>query len=82
MICFIKIEIKTNIIKNSITAKVKNPNKMSVWKVNRTTNSSDQIPYGLAYSPIFGTRIEDDIIVTKNGAEILNKTSKEFQVIS
>ena len=56
------VRLIATISKNTITAKVKNPNKMSVWKVNRTTNSSDQIPYGLAYSPIFATRIEDEII--------------------
>lgn len=37
---------------------------------------------GIYVPDIGGVRIEDDIIVTKNGAEILNKTSKEFQVIS
>lgn len=56
------IRLISTISKNTITAKVKNPTKMAAWKVNRTTNNSDQIPYSLAYSPIFGTRIEDNII--------------------
>ena len=37
---------------------------------------------GIYVKDVGGVRIEDDIIVTKDGAEILNKTSKEFQVIS
>ena len=37
---------------------------------------------GVYVQDIGGVRIEDDIIVTKDGSEILNKTSKEFQVIS
>jgi Xaa-Pro aminopeptidase len=37
---------------------------------------------GIYVPDVGGVRIEDDIIVTKNGAQILNKTSKEFQVIS
>ena len=37
---------------------------------------------GIYVKDIGGVRIEDDIIVTKDGSEILNKTSKEFQVIS
>ena len=37
---------------------------------------------GIYVKVIGGVRIEDDIIVTKDGSEILNKTSKEFQVIS
>ena len=37
---------------------------------------------GIYVPDIGGVRIEDDVIVTKNGAEILNKTSKEFQIIS
>ena len=37
---------------------------------------------GIYVKDIGGVRIEDDIIVTNDGAEILNQTSKEFQVIS
>ena len=31
---------------------------------------------------IGGVRIEDDVVVTDNGYEVLNKTSKDFTVIS
>ena len=37
---------------------------------------------GIYVKDIGGVRIEDDIIVTNDGAKILNQTSKEFQVIS
>jgi Xaa-Pro aminopeptidase len=37
---------------------------------------------GIYVKNIGGVRIEDDIIVKENGAKILNKTSKEFQIIS
>ena len=37
---------------------------------------------GIYVKDIGGVRIEDDIIVTNDGAEILNQTSKKFQVIS
>ena len=37
---------------------------------------------GIYVKNIGGVRIEDDIIVKEDGAEILNKTSKEFQIIS
>ena len=28
-----------------------------------------------------GVRIEDDVVITKSGCEILNKTSKELKII-
>jgi Xaa-Pro aminopeptidase len=37
---------------------------------------------GIYVKDIGGVRIEDDIIVKEGGAEILNKTSKELQIIS
>ena len=37
---------------------------------------------GIYVKNVGGVRIEDDIIVKENGAEILNKTSKELQIIS
>lgn len=37
---------------------------------------------GIYVKDIGGVRIEDDIIVKEDGAEILNKTSKELQIIS
>jgi len=37
---------------------------------------------GIYVKDIGGVRIEDDIIVKEEGAEILNKTSKELQIIS
>jgi len=53
------LQFNATISKNVVTNKVKNATKMSVWRVSRSTNQSDQIPFGLAYSPIYGTRIED-----------------------
>ena len=53
------VRFNAAISKNVVTEKVKNANKMAVWKVNRTTKSSDQVQYGLAYSNIYGIRIED-----------------------
>ena len=53
------IRLIASISKNVVFQKVKNATKMAVWRVSRSTNQSDQIPFGLAYSPIFGTRIED-----------------------
>jgi hypothetical protein len=47
------------ISKNVTTPKVKNAIKMGVWKINKTLKSSDQIQYGLTYSNLYGTRIED-----------------------
>jgi hypothetical protein len=56
------LRLNTSISKNVVFQKVKNATKMSVWRVSRTTNQSDQIPFGLAYSPLYGTRIEDSDI--------------------
>lgn len=53
------VRLNAVISKNVVTPKVKNSNKMAVWKFNKTSRSSDQIQYGLTYSNIYGTRIED-----------------------
>jgi hypothetical protein len=53
------VRFNAAISKNVVTEKVKNANKMGVWKVSRTNKSSDQIQYGLSYSNIYGIRIED-----------------------
>jgi len=53
------IRFNAAISKNIVVEKVKNANKMRIWKVNKTLRQSDQIQYGLAYSNIYGTRIED-----------------------
>jgi len=56
------VTLIASISKNAVFQKVKNATKMAVWRVSRSTNQSDQIPFGLAYSPIYGTRIEDNDI--------------------
>lgn len=56
------IRIYATISRNVVIEKIKNANKMTVWKVNRTSKQSDQIPFGLAYSNLYGTRIEDNEI--------------------
>jgi Domain of unknown function (DUF4815) len=56
------VRLYASISRNVVVEKIKNANKMSVWKVNRTYKQSDQIPFGLAYSNLYGTRIEDDEI--------------------
>jgi hypothetical protein len=53
------VRLIASISKNVVTEKIKNSNKMTVWKVNRTSKLSDQIPFGLSYTNLYGTRIED-----------------------
>jgi hypothetical protein len=53
------VRLNASISKNAVFQKVKNATKMSVWRVSRSSNQSDQVPFGLAYSPLYGTRIED-----------------------
>jgi hypothetical protein len=53
------VRLYASVSKNVLLKKIKNANKMSVFKVNRTFKQSDQIPFGLAYSNLYGTRIED-----------------------
>lgn len=54
------VRLNAAVSKNVVTQKVKNANKMGIWKVSRTRKSSDQIQYGLSYSNIYGIRIEDN----------------------
>jgi len=56
------VRLYASISRNVLIEKIKNSNKMTVFKVNRTSKQSDQIPFGLAYSNLYGTRIEDDDI--------------------
>ena len=53
------VRLNAAVSKNVVIEKVKNANKMGVWKVIRTLKSSDQIQYGLSYTNIYGIRIED-----------------------
>ena len=53
------VRFNAAISKNVVTEKVKNANKMGIWKVGKTYKQSDQIQYGLTYSNIYGIRIED-----------------------
>jgi len=53
------VRFNAAISKNIVTEKVKNGNKMKIWKVGKTYKQSDQIQYGLSYSNIYGIRIED-----------------------
>lgn len=48
--------------KNVVTKKIKNATKMHVLKVNKTINSSESVPFGLTYSNLYGTRVEDQDI--------------------
>lgn len=56
------VRLYATVSRNVLIEKIKNANKMSVFKVNRTSKQSDQIPFGLAYSNLYGTRIEDSEI--------------------
>jgi hypothetical protein len=47
---------------NTVSTKVKNSSRMSVWNVNRTINQNEQTFGGLVYSPLYGTRVEDNEI--------------------
>ena len=51
-----------SISKNQAEKKLKNATQMEVMKVERTSNSSDSVKYGLAYGSLYGTRIEDEEI--------------------
>ena len=56
------IKLVAAISKNVVTKKIKNATKMHVLKVNKTSNTNDEVPYNLAYSNLYGTRIEDEEI--------------------
>ena len=51
-----------SISKNQAEKKLKNATQMEVMKVERTSNSSDRVKYGLTYGSLYGTRIEDEEI--------------------
>ena len=54
-------------------------------KVSQDTLKSNYVMTvepGIYLEDIGGVRIEDDVVVTDNGYEVLNKTSKDFTVIS
>ena len=51
-----------SVSKNQAEKKLKNATEMEVMKVERTSNSSDSVKYGLTYGSLYGTRIEDDEI--------------------
>ena len=51
-----------SVSKNQAEKKLKNATQMEVMKVERTSNSSDNVKYGLTYGSLYGTRIEDDEI--------------------
>ncbi|AIX14688.1 virion structural protein [Synechococcus phage ACG-2014d] len=56
--------IKVNVAfsKNVVQRKVKTASKMQILEVTKTANNTDAPLYGLAYSRLYGTRIEDDEI--------------------
>ena len=54
-------------------------------KISKDTLKSNYVMTvepGIYLEDIGGVRIEDDVVVTDNGYEVLNKTSKDFTVIS
>ncbi len=53
------VKVTASISKNVTQRKTKSPNEMFVLKVNKTTKDLDKLNYGLVYSNLYGTRIED-----------------------
>jgi len=56
------VRLTSAISKNVLNRKIKNSIKMSILKVNKTTFNyvnTDAAKYGLAYSNLYGTRIQD-----------------------
>ena len=53
------VKVTASISKNVTTKKTKSPQKMFVLKTNKTINNLDKQNYNLAYSNLYGTRIED-----------------------
>ncbi len=53
------VKVTASISKNVTTKKTKSPQKMFVLKANKTINNLDKQNYNLAYSNLYGTRIED-----------------------
>ena len=59
-----------------------NPRFSKVSKDTLEVNYVMTVEPGIYVKEVGGVRIEDDVIVKESGAEILNKTSKELQIIS
>ena len=53
------VKVTATISKNVTQRKTKSPSKMFIMKVGNTLNNIDKPKYNLAYSNIYGTRIED-----------------------
>ena len=53
------VKVTATISKNVTTKKTKSENEMFVIKANKTIRSLDKPQYGLAFSTLYGTRIED-----------------------
>ena len=53
------VKVTASISKNVTQRKTKSPNEMFVLKVNKTIKNLDKLNYGLVYSNLYGTRIED-----------------------
>ena len=53
------VKVTASISKNVTQRKTKSPQKMFVLKANKTINNLDKQNYGLAYSGLYGTRIQD-----------------------
>ena len=53
------VKVTASISKNVTSRKSKSPQQMFVLKVNRTTGNLDKQNYGLTYSNLYGTRVQD-----------------------
>ena len=53
------IKVTATVSKNVTARKTKAAQKMFVMKVNKTISNKDKLNYGLTYSNLYGTRIED-----------------------
>ena len=53
------VKVTASVSKNVTQRKTKSPQKMFVLKANKTVQNLDKQQYGLAYSDLYGTRIED-----------------------
>lgn len=53
------VKVTASISKNVTTRKTKSENEMFILKVDKTTQNLDKQNYGLAYTHIYGTRIQD-----------------------
>ena len=53
------VKVTASISKNVTAKKSKSPTNMFVMKVNQSVHDLDKMQYGLTYSGVYGTRIED-----------------------